>query len=205
MPDPATVARPRAFAKLAALWQQHQDGYGRLVARGDIANLYQAGHGLLKIARDPADNDLMRAETVALAALRSQVERALQAYFPRAGPGPAAARSELGRRAPGQRGRPAGRVPQRWPRCAPRSRWALIPDAAWMWRRLLVAIGAAHRAGLIHGAVLPEHVMIHAREHGLVLVDWCLFLPAPHGQVRALVKRYLPWYPPEVLSDPGRS
>jgi hypothetical protein len=29
-------------------------------------------------------------------------------------------------------------------------------DAAWMWRRLLVAVGAAHRAGVIHGAVLPE-------------------------------------------------
>ncbi|MGH3238625.1 MAG: adenylosuccinate synthetase, partial [Streptosporangiaceae bacterium] len=27
-------------------------------------------------------------------------------------------------------------------------------DAAWMWRRLLVAAGAAHRAGVIHGAVL---------------------------------------------------
>ena len=33
-----------------------------------------------------------------------------------------------------------------------------------MWRRLLVAVGAAHRAGVIHGAVLPEHVMIHPPE-----------------------------------------
>ena len=29
-------------------------------------------------------------------------------------------------------------------------------DAAWMWRRLLVAIGPAHRAGVVHGAVLPD-------------------------------------------------
>ena len=29
-------------------------------------------------------------------------------------------------------------------------------DVAWMWRRLLVALGVAHRAGLVHGAVLPD-------------------------------------------------
>jgi hypothetical protein len=74
-------------------------------------------------------------------------------------------------------------------------------DAAWMWRRLLVAVGAAHRAGLVHGAVLPEHVMIHPGQHGLVLVDWCYSCPAPGGQVRALVKRYLSWYPPEIRTD----
>ena len=48
-----------------------------------------------------------------------------------------------------------------------------------MWRRLLVAIGAAHRAGVIHGAVLPEHVLIHPAEHGLVLVDWCYSVSGP--------------------------
>jgi hypothetical protein len=66
-----------------------------------------------------------------------------------------------------------------------------------MWRRLLVALGAAHRAGLVHGAVLPEHVLIHPDEHGLVLVDWC-YSVAPGGPVRALVARYRDAYPPEV-------
>ena len=69
-----------------------------------------------------------------------------------------------------------------------------------MWRRLLVAVGAAHRAGVIHGAVLPEHVMIHPAEHGLVLVDWCYSCAAPAGRLRAVVRRYLRWYPPEVLA-----
>ena len=53
-------------------------------------------------------------------------------------------------------------------------------DAAWMWRRLLVALGFAHRAGVLHGAVLPEHVLIHPGEHGLVLVDWCYSVPGCH-------------------------
>ena len=73
-------------------------------------------------------------------------------------------------------------------------------DAAWMWRRLLVAIGVAHRAGLVHGAVLPDHVLIHPAEHGLVLVDWCYSGPAPAARVPAAVARFADWYPPEVLT-----
>jgi hypothetical protein len=71
-----------AFAKLAALWRQHRDGPGPLVARGDIANLYPVSRGLLKLARDPADNDLMRAETIALTRLRHEADERLRAYFP---------------------------------------------------------------------------------------------------------------------------
>jgi hypothetical protein len=72
-------------------------------------------------------------------------------------------------------------------------------DAAWMWRRLLVGLGAAHRAGLSHGAVLPEHVLIHPAEHGLVLVDWC-YSGWPGAPLPAIVGRYRDWYPPDVLS-----
>ena len=72
-------------------------------------------------------------------------------------------------------------------------------DAAWMWRRLLVAIGLARQAGLIHAAVLPEHVLIHPGEHGLVLVDWCYSVPAPAGRAVAVPGKYASWYPAEVL------
>jgi len=80
-------------------------------------------------------------------------------------------------------------------------------DAAWMRRRLLVALGFAHRAGVLHGAVLPEHVLIHPGPHGLVLIDWCRSVPGcyagtdPSGRVPAMVDRYADWYPDEV---PGR-
>jgi hypothetical protein len=195
---PGDTRAAAAFAKLAALWQRQQDGCGPLVARGDVANLYGTRQGLLKIARDSADNDLMRREAAALTRLRDQVAAPLRAYFPelveaqrRQDP-----RSGVQRRANviGQLAgfRSLAEVRAVFPRGVdPR-------DAAWMWRRLLVAVGAAHRAGLIHGAVLPEHVMIHPGQHGLVLVDWCYSCPAPDGQVRALVKRYLSWYPPEL-------
>ena len=65
--------------------------------RGDLANLYPVRQGqlktapfkaapfkaaLLKIARDPADNDLMRREATALTRLQDVVDPALLAYFP---------------------------------------------------------------------------------------------------------------------------
>jgi serine/threonine protein kinase len=72
-------------------------------------------------------------------------------------------------------------------------------DAAWIWRRLLVALGWAHRAGLVHGAVLPEHILVHPAQHGLVLVDWC-YSTEPGGTIPALVDRHRGLYPPEVLN-----
>ncbi len=117
------------------------------VIRGDIANLYQVRGGLLKMARDPADNDLMRREATALTRLQDAVDPALLAYFP-----PLVATGQRDDARSGIRRHvnligafsgfrsladvraafPAGVDPR---------------DAAWMWRRLLVAIGAAHRAG----------------------------------------------------------
>lgn len=189
-----------AFARLAALWQQHQEECGPLIAKGDIANLYRMRQGLLKLARDPADNDLMRREATALTQLQAGTCPRFRAYFPpllkaqrRRDP-----RSGIERHA-NVIGWLAGFRNLAEVRAAfpggvdPR-------DAAWMWRRLLVAIGAAHRGGLIHGAVLPEHVMIHPGEHGLVLVDWCYSGPAPASRVPAALRRYRHWYPPEILA-----
>ena len=42
--------------------------------QGNIANLYQVRGGLLKMARDPADNDLMRREATALTRLQDAVD-----------------------------------------------------------------------------------------------------------------------------------
>lgn len=73
-----------------------------------------------------------------------------------------------------------------------------IRDAAWMWKRLLIGIGHAHRAGIVHGAILPPHVLIHPEDHGLVIVDWC-YAEEPGGTVKAILPQFKDWYPPEVL------
>jgi hypothetical protein len=66
-----------------------------------------------------------------------------------------------------------------------------------MWRRLLVGLGWAHRAGVVHGAVLPAHILIHPAEHGLALVDWC-YSVTPGERIPAVVSEFRDLYPPEV-------
>jgi serine/threonine protein kinase len=68
-------------------------------------------------------------------------------------------------------------------------------DATWMWRRLLVGLGWAHRAGVVHGAIVEDHVLIHPGEHGLALVDWCYSGTRPVAVVPEAA------YPPEVRHD----
>lgn len=76
-------------------------------------------------------------------------------------------------------------------------------DAAWVWRRLLWALGGAHDAGVVHTAVLPQHVMVHPKLHGVVLVDWCYSrrsLDGTYPAISALVGARRSWYPAEVLA-----
>lgn len=70
-------------------------------------------------------------------------------------------------------------------------------DAAWMIKRLLSALAAAHALGIVHGAVLPSHILIHPESHGIKLVDWCYSVPI--GQpLKAYSVPSRGQYPPEV-------
>lgn len=52
-------------------------------------------------------------------------------------------------------------------------RSGVTPETSvWMWKRTLEQLGWVHRSGWVHGAVLPEHLIVHARDHGVVLVGW---------------------------------
>ena len=196
--NPGSPRAAAAFARLADLWKQWQGRLGPLVAAGDIANLYEHGPGLLKLARHPADNDLLDREAKALTRLRAAGDRRFLPYVPtlmerqrHQDPATRAERNAnlIGRLdgfvalADVKTAYPAGLDPR---------------DAAWMWRRLLVAIGFAHQAGVIHAAVVPDHVLIHPAEHGLVLIDWCYAITEPDEPVAAVPARYAGWYPPEV-------
>jgi hypothetical protein len=44
--------------------------------------------------------------------------------------------------------------------------------AVWVWRRLLELLGWIHENGVVHSRVRPEHVLLHPRDHGVVLVGW---------------------------------
>jgi len=209
-----------AFARLAALWAAHRGAHvtlagrrhaysvGPIAAHGDIANLYAATitdptepqtDVLLKIARDPGHADLVAAEAEALHRVSAAVDPKHRAYLP-------TLVESFTYLEPGSRVRRRTNVLVRAEGFVSLAEvHAAYPggvdprDAAWMWRRLLVAIGLAHRADLVHAAVLPEHVLIHPARHGLMLVDWC-YVAERGGSVPAIVPRYADWYPPEVTA-----
>ena len=205
--SPAATA---AFARLSLLWGERE---GRLlttkratyrvggpVASGDIAELraVDGDAALLKLPRSPGDNDLLRAEAAALTTLAADGDPKFRAYAPRLLESFTHEDAGRVRRTANVIARQRGFVSLAEVHAAYPG--GLDPrDVAWMWRRLLTGLGWAHRAGLVHGAVLPEHVLVHPAEHGLVLVDWCYSAPAG-ATVPALVARHRVAYPPEVTA-----
>ncbi len=205
---------PDAFHRLTELWRRNgpvtiktrRRSYtlGATPIRGDLANLYDAGDSVIKLPRDPGVNDLLEREAIALRQLPKDGDGRFLPYVPRLvesfrhrdeATGTERRANAIGRL---EGFRTLAEVHAAYP-------GGLDPrDAAWMWRRLLVALGFAHKAVVLHGAVLPEHVLIHPEEHGLVLVDWCYSVPGCHPdrgvRVPAMVGRRAGWYPPEVAA-----
>lgn len=168
---------------------------------GDLCDLYPAsgagGQSVLKIARNPRNNDLLAAEAAAL----RQIDRALagqgvRAHFPtlierftlrdtngivRQGN---VLRAETGYYTLAEllQAYPAG---------------IDAADAAWMFKRVLAALGNAHDLGLVHGAVLPEHILICPEDHNGMLIDWCYSVEAG-SPLKAISPRYAGEYPPEA-------
>ncbi len=188
---------------------KHQYTVTSRIARGDFCNLYRCtAHSddkplVFNAARDPRDNDLIVNEADVLRRIRSdRRHEELLAYIPKvyesfrykdnAG---VTQRAIVLNELEGfytlrqvREAYPGGIDPR---------------DMAWMCRRLLVALGLAHANGVIHGAVLPEHLLIHPELHGLVLIDWtCAVTPddpsGPAPFIPAMSLEYEPWYPPEV-------
>jgi hypothetical protein len=138
---------------------------------GDIADLYASLEGeIVKVCRDAGDNGLMRREAETLRHL-AQAEHAehFRLFMPQL-----VESFDIRQRGVVRVGNvlscPRGLYSLRE---VLEAKGALDPrDLTWIYRRLLKVLAFAHQAGIIHGAVLPEHVLIHP-DHGLTLVDWC--------------------------------
>ncbi|MFC4062672.1 molecular chaperone DnaJ [Planomonospora corallina] len=171
---------------------------GRTLHRGATAVLRACeGDLLVKVPLRPADNDLLRREAEALRTLEREADPRLLPYVPRLA-------DSFRHRAGGveRQVNVVSRVPDGFLTLdeVRRRRPVLDPrDTAWIWRRLLVAVGTAHRAGIVHGAVFGHHVLVHPIEHGLVLVDWSQSVPTG-APLTALVARCREDYPPDVLA-----
>lgn len=179
------------------------------VARGEISDVsrvvrqrWPGERALLKVLREPADAPLFEQEWRALTRLaasagpgqeilRSRVPQPIL-WEPDAGSGTA---GMLLGWAPGfehtfeavRAARPSG-VEAR--------------VALWMWRRTLEILSALHANGLVHGAVLPPHLLVERGEHGLRLVGFSCAAP-PDAPLLAVCLPYERLYP-RALLDSGR-
>ena len=69
----------------------------------------------------------------------------------------------------------------------------------WMMNRLLSLLGYAHRCGIVHGAITPDHLMYRPSDHGLCLVDWTASVKADKtGHIPYISKEWSSIYPGEV-------
>lgn len=140
---------------------------------GELCDLYPATYMedgeikrvILKTSRD--DEAAVMKEAVLLSALRRDVEPRFLPYFPRLIEVVDDGEHSINVLEYLEGFYTLQQVKDRYPN-------GLDPkDMAWMFRRLLVALGAAHNTTILHGAVEENHVMIHPEQHGLVLIDWC--------------------------------
>ncbi|MDR6174311.1 hypothetical protein QE364_000808 [Nocardioides zeae] len=222
--DPAIDAArgDAAFAKATTFFEQWSNGIeaadegtiigangtwtlGAQVGRGTVANLYAVpgGDAVVKIARRRSSSRYLRNERAALTRLREQSDSWLAPYLPRL-LDTATLRSPGGGRGAEQReANVLGSLTRADGYVALTAVQAAAPDGldgrdwAWMQRRIIRALAAVHAAGLVHGALLPENVLIHPEQHGVVLAGWS-FATRPGRPAEGVVASQAAAYPPEV-------
>lgn len=192
----------KAFARLTELWNEFNGNGSKpnglvyttkrntyavhgLLDRGDISNIYRVTYApaddlihtselrmaALKMPRNPAHSDLVVNEIKALKMLKEGVPGDYQKYHP-------TTVDSFAHRDPTGKTRRSIIIEQLIDFVSLQDVIDAYPAGiggrhiAWIARRLWIALDTAHEAGLAHGAVFPEHVMIHPTMHGVVLIDW---------------------------------
>jgi hypothetical protein len=179
----------------------------RFVAHGEIADVYQVRRvrppgelGLLKRLRDEADRPMLEQEWSVLQELLASDAPGAAAIVPRLTQPIARGTAEGGPRS----GSTA--VVLRWAHGFEHTLEdlrAAFPggldprQGVWMWRRVLETLAFVHAAGFVHGAVLPQHLLVERGEHGLRLVGFGCAGRAG-AELAALVANHETLYPQEL-------
>ena len=153
-----------------------------LLAHGDISDVYTGQRArwptelvILKLLRDPKDVDQFNHEWDALQTLH-QSDAPGADFFTTLIPQPIihgdiSAGSHVGKRVSIFRWMNGfhhtfDAVMQAYPQGIP------TRASIWIWRRILEVLSFIHASGMVHGAVLPTHLLIQENEHGVRLVGY---------------------------------
>lgn len=72
-------------------------------------------------------------------------------------------------------------------------------DAAWVGRRVIAQTLAASMVGVVHGAIVPDHVLVEPVKREPLHLGWTHAVdPSKHERLRLVIDRWHDWYPPEV-------
>lgn len=174
---------------------------------GDIADLYtvEGGKTLVKVARSHDDNDLLRAEVNALKILakidgpvRQGVPELVDNFWVEG----------LWKREANVITRFPGFV------TAQEVHAKMLVDArtsVWMFKRILSLLSWVHHFKLVHGAILPPHVLFYPDndgstemdqiKHSIRLIDWCYSVDyTQRTRLSSWVPAWQDHYAPELLS-----
>jgi hypothetical protein len=178
--------------------RRHSYVLGEMLAAGDVADVYEAASDgdqyIAKVSRVPGGDNLLLAEHESLAKIHTAAkDTTYRKYFPLPVESVAVAgkfprrinvfKHEVGKytldRVLAKHGKLSGR------------------HVGWLFKRLLVGLGFAHDYGIIHGAVLPQHVLVSPADHGIQLIGWGQSVKAGEP-LRYAVASHAAWYPPEA-------
>lgn len=182
----------------------------RLAFKGEVADIYETvfektgERFALKIARSPRDNDLLENEAKMLKAVypTDPGKHKYHLYLPRLAN---SFKIDDGTR---RQANILEWLTDYYPLEMVREAHTPLQmeHGVWMFNRMLEILGYIHgRKKIIHGAVLPEHVLVYAGtkekdplNHGARLVGWSS--SAAVGQALKIISaKYEAFYPPEVF------
>lgn len=168
-------------------------------ASGALSTVYRAGDSLLKISHDTAGLHLLELEALLLQTLEKLLAatKSIKLYLP-------ALQETFLIDYKGQRRR-VNVIEFRSGYVSLVDVMSAYPQGVgnahfiWIFKRLLTILDFVHQSGVVHAAVLPEHVLVNPTTHGLMLVDWCFALP--EGKIVEIIPSdRKSWYPPEVFA-----
>ena len=172
---------------------------GHELARGDICDVYECGDGrVLKVARSAADNDFVQNEAQKLGKVHPA--KVAEEKFYRFTPSVLDSFGIKGAKTT-RRANVLPRYPEHFSLAQIHAAYPNgldLRDSVWMFKRLLMAIGFAHEQGIVHGAIVPEHVLVHPTGHGARVIDWCYAVNVGE-RIKAISPGNRDLYAPEVL------
>lgn len=190
------------------------------IARGDSCDVYRGRWVrrlgelvVIKVLRSSADADLLRQKHRILVGLRGSTTRGAE-HFVRRLPSPIAFGPVSVPGHPGAEGARLASV-HGWPAGFVHTleevgdRYPAGVDGrvgAWLAKRLLELLAWTHDAGVVHGAVIPPHVLVQPRAHGAMLVGWGTAVEregAGFGRLPALSSAWSAFYPQDALTAPA--